>query len=360
MSFLLRARYVAVVALVLGVIGCGGDDDAPPSPPGTLRAAADSSGRLFGAALQSTYLVSDKVYAEVAGTEFGYMTPEWEMKWEATEPYPGRFDFSAPDALVDFAEKHELKIKGHTLVWHYSLPSWVSELETAEDLRAAMLNHIQTVVAHYAGKVVAWDVVNEVFDDHDPSGYRHTVFYDQLGEGFIDEAFVAAHEADPDALLFYNDYDLERSPSKLDATVTLVERLLDAGVPLDGVGIQMHAAAEGDPTPESLAETLARFTDLGLLVNFSELDVRVGTVAGDLATKLEVQRARYHDLVAVCVANPRCQSITTWGVTDAHTWLDDQSQWTWAGDGPHYPLLFDADGSKKPAYDGAFAALLGR
>jgi len=351
-----------LLAMLLGASACGGgggDETPAPSAPKTLRAAAESTDRLFGAALQSPYLILDDTYAEVAGTEFDYMTAEWEMKWEGTEPSPGVFDFSAPDALMRFASDHAMKVKGHTLVWHYSLPAWVSALDTADEVHDAMLNHIQNVVGHYAGRILAWDVVNEVFDDEAPTNYRHTVFYDNLGETFIDDAFIAAHEADPDALLFYNDYDLERSSGKLDATVELVQRLLDAGVPIDGVGIQMHVAAEGDPTPESLRETLARFTDLGLMVNFSELDVRVGAVEGDLATKLEVQSTRYHDLIAVCVANPLCVSVTTWGVTDALTWLNDEAQWSWAGEGPHYPLLFNADGSKKPAYDGTLAALLG-
>ena len=310
--------------------------------------------------MNATYLSSEPVYANIAGTEFDYVTAEWEMKWEPTEPSPNSFTYDRADPIVEFAAAHDMQIKGHTLVWHYSLPAWVSNLTTADEVRAAMLNHIQNVVGHYAGQLKAWDVVNEALDDATPTAYRSTVFFQKLGETYIDEAFQAAHVADPNALLFYNESNIDWSAGKLDATYALVQRLLAANVPIHGVGFEMHLSPDGLPTATSLAAAIRRFTDLGLWVNFSELDVRVGTVAGDLPTKLEVQRTRYHDLVAVCLQNPKCMSITTWGVTDADTWLDDTNQWTWAGQGPHYPLLFNADGSKKPAYDGTLQALLGQ
>ena len=190
--------------------------------------------------------------------------------------------------------------------------------------------------------------------------YRHDILYDQLGETYIDEAFKAAHTADPNALLFYNGYGIEGPGGKLDATYALVQRLIASNVPIDGVGFQMHITADGDPTPLDLATSMKKFTDLGLWVNISEMDVRAASPSSDLATQFDVQRQRYHDIVAVCVQNPKCMSITTWGVTDAHTWLDDPAQLWWAGQGPHYPLLFSADGSAKPAYDGVIQALLGQ
>lgn len=332
-------------------VGTAGKDDAGL----TLRSAAALSGRLFGAALTTRYLGSEGAYTELAGTEFSYVTAEWEMKWAPTEPSQGNFVFTGGDAVSDFAIAHGMQLKGHTLVWYASLPNWVAELSSAADVRAAMLNHIQIVAGHYAGKVKAWDVVNEAFDDG--GQYRHDVLYDQLGETYIDEAFTAAHIADPNALLFYNDYGIEAPGSKLDATYALVQRLMASNVPLDGVGFQMHIAAEGDPSPSALAASMKKFTDLGLWVNISEMDVRATN--GDLATQFEIQRQRYHDIVAVCVQNPKCMSITTWGVTDAHTWLDDPAQLSWAGPAPHNPLLFAVDGSKKPAYDGVIQALLG-
>lgn len=326
----------------------------------TLRSAAAASGRLFGAALNTQYLGSETIYTELAATEFSYVTAEWEMKWQATEPSQGNFSFAGGDAVSDFAVDHGMQLKGHTLVWYASLPTWVSDLTVAADVRAAMLNHIQTVVGHYTGKVKAWDVVNEALDDGDPASYRHDVFYDQLGETYVDEAFEAAHAADPNAMLFYNEYGIEGPGSKLDATYGLVQRLIAANVPIDGVGFQMHIMADGDPTPLDLAASMKKFTDLGLWVNISEMDVRAASPSSDLVTQFEVERQRYHDIVAVCVQNPKCMSISTWGVTDAHTWLDDPAQLWWAGQGPHNPLLFSADGSEKPAYDGVIQALLGQ
>jgi endo-1,4-beta-xylanase len=280
------------------------------------------------------------------------------MKWRATEPSQGNFTFAGGDALSDFAVAHGMQVKGHTLVWYASLPTWVSELAVASDVRAAMVNHIQAVVSHYAGKVKAWDVVNEAFDDGNPASYRRDVIFDQLGETYIDEAFEAARAADPNALLFYNEYGIEGPGSKLDATYALVQRLIASNVPIDGVGFQMHIAADGDPTPSALAASMKKFTDLGLWVNISEMDVRAASAGSDLATQFDVQKQRYHDIVAVCVRNPKCMSITTWGVTDDRTWLDDPAQLSWAGPAPHNPLLFSADGSAKPAYDGVIQALL--
>jgi len=354
-----RSVHRLAFSVLAWLVAAGGCTDSSPDPK-TLREAAEAKQRLFGAALSSSNLNLDPVYAQVAGREFDYATPESEMNWDPTETSPGTFNFAAADQVVAFAAANGMQVKGHTLVWHHSLPAWVSNLTTAGDLRAAMTNHIQNVVGHYAGSVVAWDVVDEALTDTTPTTYRDTIFSSLLGETYIDEAFQLAHAADPNALLFYNESDIDWSSDKLDATVALMQRLLAAGVPVSGVGFETHVPGQGAPTGGDLAAALKRITDLGLLVNLSELDVRVGQVSVDLSYKFEVQRSRYHELVAACVQNPQCMSVTTWGVTDAHTWLDDQTQWSWAGDGPHYPLLFNADGTKKPAYAGTLLALLGQ
>jgi endo-1,4-beta-xylanase len=352
------ARSTALLLLLAAAaLGACVDTSATPTTP---RAAAEAKGRWFGAALNSAYLQSDAVYAQLAGSEFDYTTPEWELKWDPTETSPGVFNFGPADAVVGFAAEHGMQVKGHTLVWHYSLPTWVAQLTTAEALRAAMANHMQTVVGHYAGRIKVWDVVNEPLTDTAPATLRDTVFRRLLGDTYLDEAFQLAHAADPEALLFLNEANIESNADKLDATVALVERLLAAAVPIHGVGFEMHVSTEIPPTGASLAAALKRFTDLGLRVNLSELDVRIGTLTGEMPAKLEIQEQRYHEMVAVCTQNPLCVSVTTWGVTDAHSWLDDPSMWTWAGQGPHYPLLWNADGSKKPAYDGTLRALLGQ
>jgi endo-1,4-beta-xylanase len=338
----------------------GGCVDTSGPPPATPREAAEAEARLFGTALNSGF-VKEAVYAQVAGTEFDYVTPEWEMKWDPTEPAPGQYNFALGDAIVQFAAAHGQQVKGHTLVWHYALPAWVSALTTADEVRAAMVNHITAVMGHYAGQIKAWDVVNEALTDSTPTTYNDSVFYRLLGPTFIDEAFRAARAADPKALLFYNESNIESSQEKLEATYTLVARMLAAGAPIDGVGFEMHVDGKNAPTGAAMVAALERFTALGLLVNFSELDVRMGGVTGNTSDKLEKQRKTYHDLCAACVQNPKCMSITTWGTTDSTSWLDrDQSMWSWAGQGPHTPLLFNADGSKKPAYVGVLQALIGQ
>jgi endo-1,4-beta-xylanase len=316
---------------------------------------------LVGAALAAHHLTSDTQYATVAAREFNYVTPENEMKWSYVEPSPNSWDFAAADQIVAFASKHNMKVKGHTLVWHSQLPKWMEELTGAEAVRAALERHVRTVAGHYKGKVYAWDVVNEAFSDDSKPVLRNSVFQKHLGEEFIAQSFRWAHEADPDALLFYNDYSIEYPGAKLDAVYSLVSRLKAAGVPIHGVGFQSHVNAADAPTNAQFAGVIKRFTDLGLLVNISEIDVSIGSkVSGDLPTRVTLQRNTYRSLVAACVANPKCHSVTVWGVPDKYSWLNMPEFWTWAGQGPHYPLLFDDSYGKKPAYDGVLDAFCGR
>lgn len=355
------AGLARAVALALVGIGCvDSSGGGSPSANQTLRAAAQSTGHLIGAALSASTLGVDPIYTRIAGTEFDDATPETEMTWPALEGAPGQVDFSAADAVVAFAAASGMTVTGHALVSAPALPAWLASLTTADDARAVMTGHIQGLMGHYAGRVRAWNVVDQALTDTSPITYREGVLFDLLGETYIDEAFAIAHAADPTALLFYTESNLEASPDKLAATVALVRRLLGSGVPLSGVGFTLHVSGAAPPNPADLAAALRQITDLGLLVELSALDVRIGTLTSDATTKLDIQRKTYHDIVAICTENPACASITIWGVTDTHSWLDDTSTWVWAGAGPHEPLLFNGDGSKKPAYNGTLAGLLGR
>jgi GH35 family endo-1,4-beta-xylanase len=200
--------------------------------------------------------------------------------------------------------------------------------------------------------VAVWDVVNEAIDDS-TGGLRDTVFLRGLGPGYIAEAFRLAREADPEALLVYNDYGGEGLNRKSDAIYDLVRGLKAEGVPIDGVGLQMHISAGGYPTAADIAANLARLADLGLLVNVSEMDVRIRDVAGDQATRLQRQREVYREVVGVCVARPGCHAVTFWGFTDAHSWID-----TFFGEDD--PLLLDEQYRAKPAFFGVEDAYLGR
>jgi endo-1,4-beta-xylanase len=319
--------------------------------PSSLRAVAENDALLVGAAVIPSYL-SEKSngamkYANTLANEFNFLTPENAMKWRPID----QSGFGPADNLVDFASQNKMKVKGHTLVWHNQLPDWVNAQMSSDELRAAVQDHIISVVGHFKGRVFAWDVVNEAVDDK--SGLRNSIFLQKLGDGYIAEAFRLAHETDPDAFLTYNDYGAEGSGGKSDRVYDLVRKLLADGVPIHGVGLQMHIKASDYPTPSSIAANIRRLASLGLKVNISEMDVRISDIQGDMTEKLKVQRQVYHDILAACLKEKGFMAVTFWGFTDAHSWI--QSRY-----GPDNPLLFDQNYQAKPAYYGVFEALQGK
>lgn len=340
-----------------GTVGSGGRS-APTPPPAcasaatTLKAAGSCTDRLVGVALAANHL-SEAAYVRVAMTEFNYVTPENEMKWDITEPTPGNFNFSAGDRIVDFAMRNGMKVRGHALLWHSQLPSWLDGL-TATELETAIVRHVDALVKHYRGKVIAWDVVNEAFDSS--GNLRSTVFSRVLGESFIELAFRTARAADPEVKLIYNEYDIESAYPKSDGVYRLLKGLKERGVPIDGVGMQMHTRTrDEDPPVAEFVANLDRFSALGLDVTLTEMEVRIcsdGT--------LEKQKQRYHDLIAACVAHPGCGDITIWGIPDKYSFLNDNAGLACVDGGAPRPLLWDDNYQKKPAYDGVLAALLGR
>lgn len=335
---------------------------SPPPASGeqaSLRSAAAGAGKWMGVALSAAYF-GDTHYREVAGAEFDYATPENEMKWDATEPAPGQFTFEGGDAVVGFAAQHGMRVKGHTLVWHNQLPTWVSALPDPEAVRAAMNNHVTALVSHYRGKVAAWDVVNEAIDDAPAHLIRDDVFHHALGDGYIADAFRLAHQIDPDALLFYNDYGIEGLGGKADAMYALVKGLVEAGVPISGVGLQTHVRLGNDPSAAEIAANMHRIAALGLLVNVSELDVNVCGGAGTTEQRLAAQSTRAHDIVAACMSEPRCPSITLWGVADSQSWLNAAAPCAADQPGQPWGLAFDDTYARKPAWRGIVDALTGR
>jgi GH35 family endo-1,4-beta-xylanase len=212
--------------------------------------------------------------------------------------------------------------------------------------------HIRTVAGHFRGRVRAWDVVNEAVADSG-AALRDTVFRQKLGDRYIADAFRLARQADPQALLFYNDYGGEGLGPKSDRIYELVQGLRAEGVPIDGVGLQMHVSAANRPSDGSIAANMSRLAGLGLIVNISEMDVRIRDLPDTLQSRLAAQRTAYHSIVGLCVAEPRCEGVTFWGFTDAHSWIDAQF-------GADDPLLFDEQYAAKPAYYGVLDALLRR
>jgi endo-1,4-beta-xylanase len=353
-------KLIVTVALALAACGSKASPTSPTSPsppsvpvadPDPLRAAASAAGKLVGTAIQSSYL-GDARYTGVLTRHFDYVTAEYEMKWDPIEKTRGAEDFSGGDAILSYAAAHDMKVKGHALVWHQAVPSWVGGL-SATDLRIELERHIRTVASHYQGRVLAWDVVNEAIDDSNGFALRNSIFYQKLGEGYIADAFRTARAADPQALLFYNDYSGEGLGGKSDAIYNLVRGLLAQGVPIDGVGLQMHVRAASPPSDASVAANMRRLAALGLRVNISEMDARIGDIGGGTPANLDTQRAVYRSMVSVCVAEPACQSVTFWGFTDAHSWIYNTY-------GPDAPLLFDAQYAPKPAFYGVLDAFMRR
>jgi endo-1,4-beta-xylanase len=293
-----------------------------------------------GVAVNAT-LLDDDAYVGTVLREFNAVTPENAMKWGPVHPGEDDWRFAPADRIVQLAETHGLRVHGHTLVWHEQLPDWLRAPLTRPRLARALAAHVDTLVSRYRGRVAAWDVVNEAIRKR---GLRRTVFLRTLGPGYLAEAFRLAHAADPAARLYYNDYGAEAAGTKPDAVYALVRDLVDAGVPIHGVGLQMHLDGAHPPDPHAIRANMARLTALGLEVRVSEMDVRVPSRRrGD---PLAVQRAVYRDVIAACADVPGFAGITFWGVTDAHSWI-----------GKDDPLLFDANYAPKPAYFGVRDAL---
>ncbi|HET7543654.1 MAG TPA: endo-1,4-beta-xylanase, partial [Polyangiaceae bacterium] len=327
----------------------GDDDGRPPTPCAAHRdpafalgRSACESGRLVGAASNNAALANDATYVTTLANEFTYVTPENAMKWGTLQPVDAtHWDFSQADAVVAAAQAAHQSIKGHTLVWHQQLPPFITDALPPADLQRAINANIDAVVGRYRGQLRAWDVVNEAIDDN--AQLRDSVFSRAFGADFIAAAFKRAHRADPKAKLFYNDYGTEVQNAKSDAVYSLVKGLVQARVPIDGVGFQFHVDARFPPAEQAIIDNFARFTALGLSVNISELDVQVRNIIGTRADKLALQKQIYQRVVAACAATPKCEAVTTWGYTDKYSWIDS----TFGADDP---LELDESYQRKPAY----------
>ncbi|MEW2078405.1 endo-1,4-beta-xylanase [Streptomyces sp. NPDC012403] len=331
-----RKIRVLLLALVAGVLGTVAALVAPPpaqAAESTLGAAAAQSGRYFGVAIAGSRL-SDSTYASIANREFNSVTAENEMKIDATEPQRGQFNFSAADRVYNWAVQNGKEVRGHTLAWHSQQPGWMQSLSGSQ-LRQAMIDHINGVMSHYKGKIAQWDVVNEAFADGS-SGARRDSNLQRTGNDWIEVAFRAARAADPSAKLCYNDYNVENwTWAKTQAMYNMVRDFKQRGVPIDCVGFQSHFNS-GSPYNSNFRTTLQNFAALGVDVAVTELDIQ-----GASSTT-------YANVVNDCLAVSRCLGVTVWGVRDSDSWRSGDT-----------PLLFNNDGSKKPAYTAVLNALNG-
>src|SRR5688572_14340446 len=285
-------------------VGGGGGLGGAGNEWSTLREAAAAAGKYVGAAIDLDALHSDATYASILAAEFDELTPENVMKWEPLAPTADTYDWASADEVVDVAEESGQSVKGHTLVWHLQYPTWLSASMTAEELRLAMQSHIETTMGRYAGRVRAWDVVNEAVDVASASGYTESLFYEILGPDYIADAFRWAREADPDALLFYNEVGIERMGAKSNFTYEMISALIADDVPIDGIGFQSHVSIHRYPSLGNLRANIQRFADLGLRVNLSEIDARTLLLPGDQELRWSVQRIAMQQLTAACTLEP--------------------------------------------------------
>ncbi len=318
-----------------------------------MREEADRAHILIGAAVNAAYL-SEPAYTGALAREFNMLEPEDAMKWAAIRPGENTFNFADADCLVAFAEAHGMKVRGHNLVWGTHNPKWLTDGHFApERLRVLLHEHIRRAVRHYRGKVFAWDVVNEAFDEN--GNLRDSIWYNRPGIGlaadrtaYIEQSFRWAHEADSQALLFYNDAEGEAMNRKSDAIYAMVKDFKERGVPIDGVGLQMHIF-DLSIDAASVEANIARFTALGVQVHITEMDVAVPVDGGGRARDpedLKRQAEVYREIATVCLQHPGCTALQTWGFTDKYSWLGWFTQGS-KGDG----LLFDRQYRPKSAYE---------
>ncbi len=312
------------------------------SPDG-LRGIAAQRDFLVGAAVSMSALKEEVEYRQTLAREFNLIVPENAFKFEEIHPARDRYFFADADALVEFAEQNKLKLKGHTLVWHKQLPTWLTEGNWSRDEAIAILkDHIQTLVGRYRGKVFAWDVVNEAIVDNERNGLRRDSFwYRTIGPDYLRIAFEMAHEVDPDAILYYNDFSNEDRGKKSEVSFRLLSDLKNTGVPIGGVGWQLHLTPDFKIRNEH-RENARRLVGLGLEISITELDVRVTLPEG---AEVEAQQASvYRDVASFCLAQPNCRALILWGFTDKHSWIPG----IFPGEGN--ALIFDANYRPKLAY----------
>ncbi|MBX2822772.1 MAG: endo-1,4-beta-xylanase [Rhodothermaceae bacterium] len=354
-------RLFGFLVLILVVFSCDSSaQESDPEPDPDQLTIQDVPGLKtvapypIGVAMQSSRLGS-AAHGSVMDHTFNSLTAEWEMKMNPIFSGPNSYNWTGADALVNYAELNGMQVHGHALVWHNATPTWLENFSGDDEAFEQLIeDYITDVVTRYKGRVISWDVVNEVFEDN-TGRLRDSVFRTRMGDDFVARLFEYARAADPDALLFYNDYGTIWDRPKRAAMFAMIDDLIVRGIPIDGVGLQVHITYEF-PSISEIETTMQGIVERGLKLHLSELDIRVNP-QGDLTEltpiRSEAQKERVKALVQAFNALPEENrfAITTWGLRDPESWLID----FWGN--PEWPLLFDASFHPKPAYVGFLEAL---
>lgn len=354
-----RVAAVAASAITALALSASLAHAAPKEP--TLRSEAPRDLKIGSAVWgQRDLLDYDRKnpteFQRILAAEFNSLTPENDMKWAEIHPAPGVYDFSGADAVIAFAQANGQEVRGHTLLWHSQNPQWVIDASatwTCEEARDVLEDHVRTVVGRYAGEIYEWDVANEIFQDEwDVGGVRLRTeanpFLKACAEdpvALIGDVFRWAHEADPEARLFLNDYNAEGINAKTNAYYALAQELLADDVPLHGFGAQGHLSLMYG-FDDSIQENFERFAALGLKVAVTEADVRIplGEDGEPTAEQIALQAERFDKMLEACLNVPACTSFTVWGFDDARSWVPG----VFPGEG--YATIMTEEFEKKPAY----------
>ncbi|MDX6746615.1 endo-1,4-beta-xylanase [Polaribacter sp. PL03] len=314
----------------------------------------DAAATFFvGNITRSSRVNSGGKHTELLKTYFSSITSEYEMKMDRMHPSEGNFDFTAADAIVNFGVENGINVHGHALIWHNATPDWVKNFSGSDaEFEVMVKNYIVTTVTRYKGKIASWDVVNEAIDDGSGNPLRNSIFKQKMGDDYIKKCYQWAREADPDCLLFYNDYNMASTPSKRAAMFKIVDSLGDL---IDGVGAQMHINYNF-PSKANIQAVADGTVSRGLKLHFAELDIRANPDNNQTsltAERANLQKAKFAEVVKIYNSIPleNKYALTVWGLRDNETWLTD----FWGH--IDWPLMFNEDYSKKPAYDGFIEGL---
>ena len=333
----------------------------------SLRAHAEARGVLVGAAVVPKRLTEEPAYGNLVAAQMNLLVAENAMKWAALRPAADKFDFRGADEILAFAGEHGQKVRGHNLCWHESIPSWFEGTVTKDNAQQFLVQHIQTVAGHYAGKLHSWDVVNEAIDTKSgrPDGLRKTPWLDLIGPDYLELAFRTARQADPSALLTYNDYGIELDTAeqreKRAQVLTLVRRMKARGIPIDAVGVQSHLSVTDSYPGAGLQEFVRELRRMDLQVFVTELDINERKLDGSVAERDAAIARLYKKYVGMMLAEPNVKAVLTWGITDRYTWLN-APKYARSDGKPQRDLPFDSDYQPTPAffaYRDAFSARRG-